>query len=147
MRALIQRVEEASVEVDDKIVSQIDSGLLIFIGFHKDDKKSNIDYLINKIINLRIFSDDNDKMNLSIKDNSKSVLIVSQFTLYGDVKKGRRPSFIDSLDPKLANEFYIEFVNSMKKEIKNVQTGIFQAKMKVHLINDGPVTFIIDSKD
>jgi D-tyrosyl-tRNA(Tyr) deacylase len=146
LRALIQRVNFSKVEVDSKIVGQIDNGLLVFLGFHKDDKKEDIKYLINKIVNLRIFSDDDDKMNLSIKDTYQSILVVSQFTLYGNCLKGNRPSFIDALNPLLAKEYYDEFLLDLKKEIKNVQSGIFQAKMKVHLINDGPVTFIVDSK-
>jgi D-tyrosyl-tRNA(Tyr) deacylase len=146
LRALIQRVNFSKVEVDEKIVGQIDNGLLIFLGFHKTDKKEDIKYLINKIINLRIFSDDDDKMNLSIKDTYQSILVVSQFTLYGNCLKGNRPSFIDALNPLLAKEYYDEFLLELKKEIKNVQSGIFQAKMKVHLINDGPVTLIVDSK-
>jgi D-tyrosyl-tRNA(Tyr) deacylase len=145
MRALIQRVNSAKVEVDKKIVGQIDNGLLVFLGFHKNDKKEDIKYLINKIINLRIFSDENDKMNFSIKDTYQSILVVSQFTLYGNCKKGNRASFIDALDPVTAKEYYDEFLLELKKEIKNVKSGIFQAKMKVHLINDGPVTFVLDS--
>jgi D-tyrosyl-tRNA(Tyr) deacylase len=120
---------------------------LVLLGCHKDDTKEDIDYLVDKIVNLRIFQDEEDKMNLSLKSIDGEILIVSQFTLLADTKKGRRPSFISSLEPEKAKLFYEEFVSKIKEHIKNVQTGIFGAKMRVHLINDGPVTFILDSKD
>jgi len=144
MRAVIQRVKEAKVEVNKKIVGQINQGILVLFGCHKDDKDNQIDYLVDKLINMRIFSDENDKMNLSLKDINGEVLVVSQFTLLADTKKGRRPSFINSMDPKLANEFYEKFISKLKEHIKNVSTGIFGAKMQVYLINDGPVTFVLD---
>jgi D-tyrosyl-tRNA(Tyr) deacylase len=147
MRTVIQRVVEAKVVVDEKIVGQIEKGLLVLLGCHKDDTKEDIDYLVDKIVNLRIFQDEEDKMNLSLKSIDGEILIVSQFTLLADTKKGRRPSFISSLEPEKAKLFYEEFVSKIKEHIKNVQTGIFGAKMRVHLINDGPVTFILDSKD
>ncbi len=145
MRAVIQRVKQAKVEVDNQTVGSINKGILVLLGFHKNDQKNQIGYLIDKIINLRIFSDQADKMNLSLLDVKGDILVVSQFTLYGETKKGRRPSFVDSLEPKTANEYYENFVELLKNQMKNVQTGIFGAKMKVHLINDGPVTFIIDA--
>ena len=144
MRAVIQRVKEAKVEVEQKIVGQIDQGILVLFGCHKDDKDNQIDYLVDKLINMRIFSDENDKMNLSLKDIEGDILVVSQFTLLADTKKGRRPSFINSMEPKMANEFYEKFISKLKEHIKNVSTGIFGAKMQVSLINDGPVTFVLD---
>lgn len=144
MRAVIQRVKEAKVEVDQKIVSQVSQGILVLFGCHKDDRVDQIDYLVDKIINMRIFSDEEDKMNLSLKDIDGDILVVSQFTLLADTKKGRRPSFINSMEPKKANEFYEKFIIGLKKQIKNVQTGIFGAKMSVSLVNDGPVTFVLD---
>ncbi|HEU64722.1 MAG: D-aminoacyl-tRNA deacylase [Candidatus Anoxychlamydiales bacterium] len=144
MRAVIQRVKEAKVEVDQKIVGQINQGILVLFGCHKDDIDNQIDYLVDKIVNMRIFSDEDDKMNLSIKDISGDILVVSQFTLLADTKKGRRPSFINSMEPKKANEFYEKFISKLKENIKKVQTGIFGAKMQIFLINDGPVTFILD---
>ena len=144
MRAVIQRVKEAKVEVDQKIVGQINQGILVLFGCHKDDIDNQIDYLVDKIVNMRIFSDEDDKMNLSIKDISGDILVVSQFTLLADTKKGRRPSFINSMEPKKANEFYEKFISKLKENIKKVQTGIFGAKMQIFLINDGPVSFILD---
>jgi len=144
MRTVIQRVKEAKVEVDRKIVGQIKQGILVFFGCHKDDKENLLDYLVDKIINMRIFSDENDKMNLSLKDIKGEILVVSQFTLLADTKKGRRPSFINSMDPKKAKEFYEKFISKLKMHIKNVSTGIFGAKMQIFLVNDGPVTFVLD---
>ena len=144
MRAVIQRVKEAKVEVDQKIVGQIKQGILVLFGCHKDDTDNQIDYLLDKLINMRIFSDENDKMNLSIKDIDGDILVVSQFTLLADTKKGRRPSFINSMEPKKANEFYEKFISKLKEHIKKVSTGIFGANMQVSLINDGPVTFVLD---
>jgi D-aminoacyl-tRNA deacylase len=145
MRAILQRVSEANVKVDNQITGQIKKGILVLFACHTDDKEENIGYLVDKIVNLRIFQDENDKMNLSLKDINGEILIVSQFTLYADTKKGRRPSFTDSLEPIQAKIFYERFILEMKKQIKIVQTGIFGAKMQVFLINDGPVTFILDS--
>ena len=144
MRAVIQRVKEAKVEVDQKIVGQINQGILVLFGCHKDDTENLLDYLVDKLINMRIFSDENDKMNLSLKEISGDILVVSQFTLLADTKKGRRPSFINSMEPKKANEFYEKFISKLKEHIKNIQTGIFGAKMQISLINDGPVTFVLD---
>ncbi len=144
MRVIIQRVKTAKVEVEQKVISQINQGILVLFGCHKDDKENKIDHLVDKIVNMRIFSDETDKMNLSLKDISGDILVVSQFTLLADTKKGRRPSFINSMEPKRANEFYKKFISKLKEHIANVQTGIFGAKMQVSLINDGPVTFILD---
>lgn len=144
MKAVIQRVAKASVEIDSKVVGEIKKGMLVLFGCHKDDTEEKIDILVDKLINFRIFEDENEKMNLSLKDINGQVLIVSQFTLLADTKKGRRPSFIDAMEPIKAKDFYDKFILKMKKEISLVETGVFAAKMKVFLINDGPVTFILD---
>jgi len=149
MKAIIQRVLQAKVEVDKKVVGQINQGILVLFGCQKDDTEDKIDYLVDKISNIRMFHDKDEKMNLSIKDIDGDILIVSQFTLVADTKKGRRPSFTNSLEPAKAKLFYDKFIAKMKAQLKTaqagmVQTGIFGAKMQVHLINDGPVTFILD---
>jgi len=146
MRLLVQRVKEASVDVDRGQIGFISSGFLIFLGISKSDTEDQVQYLVDKIINFRVFPDVFDKMNLSIKDVSGEILIISQFTLYADTSKGRRPSFVNAMDPEKAENLYNLFVSEMKKYVKNVQTGVFGAKMQVKLINDGPLTFIIDSK-
>lgn len=146
MRAVIQRVKKASVEVEGKVVGKINSGLLVFFATTHGDDASQIEWLASKIINLRIFSDSEDKMNLSLKDVKGEILVVSQFTLYGDCNEGRRPSFVKAQEPSLAEKLYNEFVSFLRKNVEFVDTGIFGAKMEVGLINDGPVTFIIDSK-
>ncbi len=145
MRICIQRVARAKVLVDNKIVGQINRGALVLFGCNKDDTHESVEYLANKLINLRFFSDENDKMNLSLLDIKGEVLIVSQFTLYADCSMGRRPSFTDALEASVAKKYYEEFVSLVKKQLK-VETGIFQAKMQVHLVNDGPATFLVDSK-
>ena len=144
MKAVIQRVDKASVEVESKIHGQIMRGILVLFGCYRDDTEDKIDIMVDKLINFRIFEDENGKMNFSLKDINGEILIVSQFTLLADTKKGRRPSFIDAMEPIKAKDFYDKFVLKMKREIKVVQTGVFGAKMKVSLINDGPVTFILD---
>jgi len=146
MKVVIQRVAEANVKVDKKIVGQIKKGILVFFGCHIDDKEEKIHCLVDKIINLRIFQDENHKMNLSLKDIDGEILIISQFTLLADTKKGRRPSFVNSMEPIKAKLFYEKFISETKKYIKKVEVGIFGAKMQVYLINDGPVTFILDTK-
>ena len=146
MKVVLQRVKNAKVEVNSDVVGKINKGLLVFIGFHKEDTKKDLEYIKDKIINLRIFEDENRKMNLSLKDISEEILIVSQFTLVGDVLQGRRPSFTNSMEIQKAKIFYDDFVKLVKNEIKIVQTGIFQAEMQVSLINDGPVTFILENK-
>lgn len=146
MRIVVQRVIESNVKVDNKIVGQINNGFLVLLGIKTTDTKEDADYLVRKLINLRVFSDENDKMNLALKDVNGELLIISQFTLYGDCKKsGNRPSFTESAKPDIAIPLYEYFVEECKKQISTVQTGIFGADMKVSLINDGPVTIIIDS--
>ena len=146
MRLLVQRVKEASVDVDRGQIGFISSGFLIFLGISKSDTEDQVQYLVDKIINFRVFPDVFDKMNLSIKDVSGEILIISQFTLYADTSKGRRPSFVNAMDPEKAEIFYNLFISEIKKYVKNVGSGIFGAKMQIKLINDGPLTFIIDSK-
>jgi len=146
MRLVIQRVKKASVLVNNQIVGSINSGALVFLAIHKDDLEKQIVWLVNKLLNLRFFSDSLDKMNLSLKDTNKEVLVVSQFTLYADTLTGRRPSFTQSAHPEKAKNYYDQFIKLLQKEIK-VETGVFGAKMEVELINDGPVTFIIDAKE
>ena len=146
MRLVVQRVKESNVKVDNKIVGQINKGFLVLLGIKTTDTKKDADYLVRKLINLRIFSDENDKMNLALKDVNGELLIISQFTLYGDCKKsGNRPSFSDSAKPDIAIPLYEYFIEECKKQIAIVETGIFGAEMKVSLLNDGPVTIIIDS--
>jgi len=146
MRAVIQRVTEAEVQVNKQIVGKINKGLLILLGVEKGDEKKDLKYMQDKICNLRIFEDENEKMNLSLKDIDGELLIVPQFTLYGDARKGRRPSFIKAESPEIAEEYYGKLIKNCKNCIKNVQGGSFGAGMKVHLINDGPVTILLDSK-
>lgn len=146
MRAVIQRVKSASVRVDNKIISSIDKGYLIFIGVEKGDAQGDVDYITNKVVGIRIFEDENDKMNLSIQDVSGEIIIVSQFTLAGDARKGRRPSFSNAMLPDEANELYVSVINSIKENNIKVYTGEFGAHMNVELINDGPVTILLDSK-
>lgn len=144
MKALIQRVKRASVTIDGKIHSQIGHGLLVLLGVVKGDEKLNADKLADKLIRLRIFEDENEKMNKSLLDVSGEMLIVSQFTLCGDCTKGTRPSFDKSAPPKLANELYEYFISKVKEYNVSVQTGVFGAMMDVELINDGPVTFMVE---
>lgn len=144
MKALIQRVKEASVTIDGKLYSSISKGLLVFVGVCKEDEKINAEKLADKISNLRIFEDENDKMNLSVKDVKGEMLVVSQFTLCGDCKKGTRPSFDESAPLEKANNLYEYFVECIKKSGLPVQTGKFRATMDVGLINDGPVTFWLE---
>ena len=144
MKAVIQRVKKASVEIEGKIYSKINRGLLILFSAEKNDVKENIDFVANKILNLRIFEDENHKMNLSVKDITGEILIVSQFTLASDLKKGLRPSFDNAMEPKQAKEFYEDMILKLKESKLNVQTGVFGADMQVMLINDGPVTFVLN---
>lgn len=144
MRAVIQRVEQAEIDIAGKIVGKINMGLLVLLAIHEKDDEYLIKKMADKIINLRIFSDTEDKMNLSVKDVGGSILVVSQFTLYGDCKKGNRPSFVESAKPEKAIPFYEKFVKYIKDQDINTQTGRFGAMMSVKLINDGPVTIIID---
>jgi len=144
VKALVQRVKKASVTIDDKLYSKIDQGLLVFLGVQKGDSKENADKLAQKLVNLRVFEDENDKMNLSLKDVGGQMLVVSQFTLCGDCKKGTRPSFDNAELPDKANELYEYFVSKIKEQGIKVQTGSFGAMMDVELINDGPVTFMVE---
>lgn len=146
MRAVVQRVTEASVKVGAETVGRIDAGLLVLLAVARDDASEDADYLADKIINLRIFTDDEDKMNRSLSETGGAMLAVSQFTLYGDTRKGRRPSFIEASPPEMANSLYEYFVGRVRSLGVKVETGVFQAMMKVSLTNDGPVTILIDSK-
>ena len=147
MIAVIQRCSRGKVTVSEKVVGEIAHGLVILLGVQKDDIENDADFLVNKISGLRVFSDENDKMNLSIKDVGGSALVVSQFTLCSDTKKGRRPSFIKAAPPEDGNPLYEYFMSEMKKEGVPVQSGEFGAMMDVELVNDGPVTFVLNSKD
>ena len=144
MKLVIQRVANAQVEVENKVVGKIDKGFLVLFGAKQGDTKEQADFLVEKLCNLRVFTDENDKMNLSIKDIDGELLIVSQFTLYADCKKGNRPSFVEAAPPDKANELYEYFMEKCKPLVKNVQKGIFGAHMKVQLLNDGPVTIILE---
>ena len=145
MRAVIQRVKSASVSVDGQVVSKISKGLLVFLGVAQEDTAADVEYMANKIANLRIFEDDEGRMNLSILDIGGEALVVSQFTLYGDCRKGRRPSFIDAARPEKADPLYQAFMEEISRLRVPVKAGVFQAMMDVELINDGPVTMILDS--
>lgn len=145
MRALVQRIIKASVVVNEKLVSKIDNGLLVFVGFTHNDTIDDIEYIVNKIINLRIFDDSNGVMNLSVIDKNYEVLSVSQFTLYGDTKKGNRPSYVNALNHEEASKLYDIFNQKLKEKLKDkVSIGIFRSDMKVSLINDGPITIMIE---
>ncbi len=144
MKFVIQRVKSASVEVDKKLVSEIKNGFLVLIGITHNDTKEVADYLINKLVNLRIFKDENDKLNLSLNQINGELLLVSQFTLYGDCSRGNRPSFTEAAEPKYANELYEYIIDECKKKVPIVKSGIFGADMKVSLLNDGPVTIIME---
>ncbi|MBN2600950.1 MAG: D-tyrosyl-tRNA(Tyr) deacylase [Candidatus Marinimicrobia bacterium] len=146
MIAVIQRSKSASVAVDEQIIGKIDHGLLVLLGVFQDDEKTDADFLISKIAHLRIFSDADGKMNLSLKDTGGSLLVVSQFTLCGDWRKGRRPSFIKAAEPVKGEALYDYFVKKARAESILVATGCFGAMMDVKLTNDGPVTFVLDSR-
>lgn len=147
MKAVIQRVLKADLKVEGKLISEIDKGLLIFLGVGKGDSEEDAEKLANKISKLRIFSDENDKMNLSIQDVKGEILLVSQFTLFADCKHGNRPSFIDAEEPVKANNLY-KFMEKTLKNLQNdVKMGVFGADMKINALNDGPVTIILDSKE
>ena len=147
MKFVIQRVKNASVTVDNKIVGSINKGFLVLIGITHTDTKEIADVLIKKLIKLRIFEDENEKMNLALNDVNGELLLVSQFTLYANCTGGNRPAFIDAAKPDYANELYEYIIDECKKQDINVQTGIFGADMKVELLNDGPVTIILDSDE
>ncbi len=144
MKLVLQRVKKASVSVDGSITGNIGPGLLIFLGVHEQDTTETADFLVKKCSELRIFSDQNDKMNLSVKDIDGEALVVSQFTLLADCSKGRRPNFTSAANPEKGNQLYTYFVNQLREQIRKVETGVFGANMQVELINDGPVTLILE---
>ena len=146
MRAIVQRVSQASVSVDNKIVGSIGKGLLVLLAIGKEDDDKDLEYLVDKVLGLRIFQDDDEKMNLSLLDIEGELLVISQFTLYGDVRKGRRPSFTASGHPDMAEEVYLEFIQKCIEQGVKTEKGIFGADMDVSLVNKGPVTIMLDSK-
>ena len=146
MRAVVQRVSRAKVTVDGEVTGEIGRGVLVLLGVAGTDTEKDADYLVEKIVNLRIFEDTEDKMNLSLLDIYGELLVVSQFTLYGDTRRGRRPSFINAAPPVRANELYEYFISKARPHVPNIGTGRFQAMMDVELVNDGPVTILIDSE-
>ncbi len=145
MRAVIQRVSSASVAVDSDITGNIEAGILVLLGIHKDDGEQELLWMIDKIVNLRIFSDHEGKMNLSLMDTGGAMLVVSQFTLYGDCRKGRRPGYSSAAQPDRAKRLYLRFIDTVKQRNIAVASGVFQADMDVTLVNDGPVTLLLDS--
>jgi D-tyrosyl-tRNA(Tyr) deacylase len=145
MKIVLQRVSYGSVKVDNKIVGEISKGFVLLFGVAQNDTEKNADFLADKCLNLRIFEDEQGKMNLSINDIKGEVLVVSQFTLYGDTKKGRRPSFIDAAPPEKADQLYNYFVKKLRESNLKVETGIFRADMQVEIHNNGPVTFILEN--
>lgn len=146
MRAVVQRVTRASVRVNDEVIGEIGNGLVVLLGIAREDTKLDAAYLADKIVALRIFDDGEGRMSLSLKDVDGGLLVVSQFTLYGDVRRGLRPSWIDAAPPEMAEPLYDFFVRQVRSSIKEVATGAFRAMMQVELINDGPVTILLDSK-
>lgn len=146
MRAVVQRISQGKVEVNNQLTGEIEKGLLVYLGISADDTVEDIKYMVEKVINLRIFEDSEEKMNLSLIDTNGRLLLVSQFTLMGDCRKGRRPNFSEAARPEKAQELYNIFIEECKKNNIIVETGVFQAHMMVHSINDGPVTVLIDSK-
>jgi D-tyrosyl-tRNA(Tyr) deacylase len=146
MRAVVQRVTDARVEVAGETVGEIGAGFLVLLGIARDDANTDADYLAEKIVNLRVFDDDEGKMNRSLQETGGAMLVVSQFTLYGDVRRGRRPSYSDAAEPEKASELYEYFVERVRSLGMKVETGVFQATMKVSLVNDGPVTILLDSR-
>ena len=149
MRALVQRVKQASVSIDSAVYSEIPRGMVVFLGVTHRDVTDDAEYLALRCSNLRIFEDSEKKMNLSLKDTNGSALVISQFTLYADTRKGHRPSFVDAARPDVAEHLYDEFVNALRSELgeSRVRTGVFRAMMDISLINDGPVTIMLESKN
>ena len=146
MRAIVQRVTRARVLIEEQVVGEIGPGFVVLLGIAVDDARDDADYLLNKILLLRIFDDEQGKMNLSLKDLEGGLLIVSQFTLYGDVRRGLRPSWSDAAPPAIAEPLYDYFVESARQKIERVETGSFRKMMQVELVNDGPVTIMLDSR-
>lgn len=146
MKIIVQRVKQAQVSIEGQVYSQIKQGLLLLVGVGPEDQAEDLDYAVRKLVNMRIFSDAEGKMNLSVKDIEGEILSISQFTLFADTKKGNRPAFTGAAKPDVAEAFYLEFNQELAKEVP-VQTGIFGADMQVELINDGPVTIILDTKN
>lgn len=146
MRAVVQRVSRAQVSVGNEVVGKINAGLLVLLGVARDDTPADAEYLAAKVVGLRIFEDEDGKMNRSVVETGGAVLAVSQFTLYGDVRKGKRPSFDDAASPEPANKLYEHFVRKVRETGVKCETGRFQAMMQVELVNDGPVTILLDSK-
>ena len=147
MKLVIQRVSNAKVEVENKIIGQIEKGFLVLLGVGPEDNTQIADFLVEKLCNLRVFEDENQKMNLSIKDIDGELLVVSQFTLYADCKKGNRPSFSNAAKPEKANELYEYFMEKCREKVRKVEHGEFGADMKVSLLNDGPVTIILEKEN
>lgn len=146
MRLVIQRVSHASVTIDNKVNGKIGKGFLVLIGISPTDTKEDADFLVRKLVNLRVFEDENEKMNLALKDVNGELLLISQFTLYANTNEGNRPSFVEAAKPDIAIPLYDYFVEECRKKVPHVDTGIFGADMKVELLNDGPVTIMMDSK-
>ena len=146
MKVVVQRVASSKVEIAGAINGEIGQGFLVLLGIGKEDVLDDVDYLVNKVSALRVFTDENEKMNLSLSDINGSVLLISQFTLFADTKKGNRPSFINAAEPSVAIPLYEAFISKLKEKQIPVETGVFGADMQVSLVNDGPVTIIIDSK-
>ena len=146
MRAVVQRVSRASVTVEGKVVGEIGNGLVVLLGVSREDNQTDAGYLAEKIVSLRIFEDREGRMNLSVKDVAGGILVVSQFTLYGDVRRGLRPSWSEAAPPELAEPLYESFVTKTKEFVSDVATGSFRSMMKVELVNDGPVTILLDSQ-
>lgn len=144
MRVVVQRVSRGSVEVDGRITGAIETGLVVLVGFTASDEEPALQWMADKLVGMRLFSDSEDKMNLSVTDVGGSILVVSQFTLYGDASKGRRPSFIDAAPPEIAVPLYEKFVDMLRAKGVGVETGIFGAMMDVELVNDGPVTLVLE---
>ena len=147
MKAVIQRVLSADLKVDEKLISEIKKGFVIFLGIGQGDNAADLEKIANKIAKLRIFEDENGKMNLSIKDVDGEILLVSQFTLYADCRHGNRPSFIDAEKPEIANDLYLRMKDNLVSQGLDVKTGVFGADMKINVHNDGPVTILLDSKE